>query len=121
MDHVFMKGMPFFGRHGVFTQERELGQRFIVSLELSLDLAPAGRADDLELTVNYADVYTKVRAIVEGPPYSLLEAVAERIAETLLADYAQVQSVRVELDKPGAPIAGLFATVGVAIMRVRST
>ena len=119
-DKIFLTGMPFFGRHGVFDEETRLGQRFLVTVELDCDLRQAGQADDLALTVNYADVYNIIRTVVEGPPKKLVEAVAEDIASILLREYAMIDRLHVRVEKPGAPIAGVFETVGVEIERSRN-
>lgn len=99
-DRVMLEGMVFFGRHGVLTAERELGQRFVVDLELRLDLSPAGLSDDLMRTVDYSSVYLLVREIVEGAPLDLIEAVAERISASVLNDQPLVDAVRVKVAKP---------------------
>ncbi|HZK19007.1 MAG TPA: dihydroneopterin aldolase, partial [Clostridia bacterium] len=52
-DRIFLQGLQFFGYHGVLPEERELGQRFTVDLEMAMDLAEAGRTDNLDDTVNY--------------------------------------------------------------------
>ncbi len=119
-DKIFLTGMSFFGRHGVFDEETKLGQRFMVTVELYFDLRKAARADDLALTVNYGDVYNRVRIVVEGPPRKLVETVAEDIAAILLREYVMIDRLRVRVEKPGAPIAGVFDTVGVEIERSRS-
>jgi dihydroneopterin aldolase len=99
-DRILLQGMVFFGRHGTLPAERELGQRFVVDVELHLDLALAGRSDDLTLTVDYSEAHRQVRAIVEGPPVDLTETVAERIAAELLARHQRVEGVRVRVAKP---------------------
>ena len=81
VDKVELIGMEFFGYHGCMKEERAIGQRFYVDVTMYLDLGPSGKSDDLKKTVNYADVFAEVRVIVEGEPFTLLEAVAERIAE----------------------------------------
>lgn len=117
MDQIFMEGMQFYGYHGVYSEESRLGQRFVVSLVLSCDLRDAVRTDDLSLTVNYGEVYNVVKEIVEGPPRRLVEAVAGDIAASVLARFGMVERVRVRLEKPGAPIAGIFSAAGVEIER----
>jgi len=56
-DRVLLQGLLFHAFHGVLPEERRLGQKFTVDLALSLDLRAAGRSDQLEQTVSYADVY----------------------------------------------------------------
>jgi len=120
-DAIRLRGMRFYGYHGALPAERELGQRFEVDVELTLDLRPAGQSDDLARTVNYAAVYDDVRQMVEGPPCRLIEALAERIAARVLADYPPVLAVGVRVRKPAAPVAGILETVEVEIERSRIT
>jgi len=119
MDKISLHRMTFYGYHGVFVEERKLGQRFIVDAELHLDLAPAGRQDNLTLTVNYAEAFDKVRRIVEGESFQLIEALAERIASVLLESYASVQEVTVRVTKPQPPFAGAYEGVSVELTRRR--
>ncbi len=120
MDKIELVGMEFFGRHGCSEEERLIGQRFLVDAALYLDLAPAGRTDDIELTVDYARVFDDVGRVVEGEPAALLETVAERIAGTLLEKYARIDRVRVTVHKPFAPLPGRFADAAVTIRRGRA-
>jgi len=115
-DRIHLVGLEFTGHHGVFPEERERGQRFVVDVTLVLDLEPAGRSDELAKTVNYQLVAQEVRAIVEGPARSLLEAVAEAVAERLLKVF-RVRQVQVRVKKPEAPLEGRFGWVGVEIIR----
>ncbi|MCI0183560.1 dihydroneopterin aldolase [Sulfoacidibacillus ferrooxidans] len=119
-DVIFIRDMEFFGYHGVFTEEQRLGQRFVISLRLLCDLEPAALHDDLTLTVDYGDVYNRVKEVVEGRKRKLVESVAQDIANTVLRCYPIVHTVVVHMEKPGAPIAGIFETVGVEIERSRT-
>jgi dihydroneopterin aldolase len=120
-DKIILKGMRFFGNHGVFVEETKLGQKFEVDLELSMDLQPAGQRDDLNLSVSYAEVYDLVEKILTGPPYKLLEAVAEAIAQNVLKQFEMVQEIKVTLKKPEAPIKGIFQYMAVEITRRRGS
>jgi len=118
-DRIVVSGMRFFGKHGVYTEETRLGQAFHVDLEMYLDLSAAGKHDDLSGTVDYGKAYATVKAIVEGPPLKLLEAIAERIATAVLMSLP-VEEVVVRVHKPGAPLPGPFDTVTVEIRRKRT-
>ncbi|HEX5417764.1 MAG TPA: dihydroneopterin aldolase [Chloroflexota bacterium] len=120
MDSIFLEGLTFYGYHGVNPEELRLGQRFVVSVTLGLNLAAAGRADDLAQTVNYATLYAMVRDIVEGPPVRLLETLGERITGVIL-DQTPAEEVVVRIEKPWAPVKGMVAgTAGVTVARRRS-
>lgn len=99
-DRILLEGMVFFGRHGTLAAEQELGQRFVVDIDLRVDLRVAGQSDDLTQTIDYSEVYRHARSIVEGPPLGLTEAVAERIAAALLERHPTVEAVRVKVTKP---------------------
>ena len=119
VDKVELVGMEFYGYHGCMKEERAIGQRFYVDVAMYLDLGPAGKSDDLQKTVNYADVFAETRAVVEGEPFTLLEAVAERIAEVLFGKHPLIERLRITEHKPYAPIPGKFADAAVTLRRAR--
>ncbi len=120
-DRILLEGMVFHGRHGTLPAERELGQPFIVDIELRFDLRPAGFSDDLTKTVDYGEVHRRVKEIVEGPPVNLVETIAERIAATILEDHSLVEAVRVKVAKPHVRLGDtVLAGSAVEILR-RST
>ncbi|HEV2952672.1 MAG TPA: dihydroneopterin aldolase [Candidatus Dormibacteraeota bacterium] len=117
MDRILLEGMAFFGRHGVFPAERELGARFVVDVEIDTDLTTAAQTDQLGDTVDYAHVHALVKQILEGPPCNLLEAVAERIAIQVLS-LSGVDQVKVRIQKR-PPLDGEFRAFGIEITRGR--
>jgi dihydroneopterin aldolase len=119
MDKIIAKGLTFKGYHGVLPQEKELPQKFIVDLNLFLDLRPAGIEDDLQKTVNYDEVYKQVKRIVEKETYNLIEALAENIAASLLLRFP-LERVEVTVYKPEAPVDGEFDYFGVNIVRCQN-
>ncbi|WP_047154296.1 dihydroneopterin aldolase [Aneurinibacillus tyrosinisolvens] len=119
MDKILFNRMEFWGYHGAFKEENKLGQRFLVDLELYLDLSAAGHSDILADTVNYAEIYNTSREVVENERYELVEAVAERLAAKILGDYNLVQEVLVRVIKPDPPIPGHYKSVAVEIRRAR--
>ncbi len=104
-DKIQLVGMVFYGHHGVDPMEQELGQRFIVDVDVYRDLKPAGLSDDVRDTINYARIYALVKGIIEGPSRKLLENLAESIAQGVL-DGLKVDAVRVKVKKPEVPMKG---------------
>ena len=72
--------MKFYGFHGVNSEEKILGQTYMVDCEVTLSLSTAGISDNLTDTVSYTDIYKTVRSVIEGESKNLLEALAESIA-----------------------------------------
>lgn len=118
-DRICLRGVAARGHHGVLDVERQQGQRFVVDVVCSLDLTVSGATDALAATVNYADLAEAIVADIEGSPLNLIEALAERIASTCLAD-SLVQAVEVTVHKPEAPISVEFADVAVTLTRSRT-
>jgi 7,8-dihydroneopterin aldolase/epimerase/oxygenase len=114
---VGLRGLEAFGRHGVHAAERELGQRFVVDLELELSRAVAVESDDLADTVDYAGLAGAVTEIVEGPPVALLERLAGAIADRALAEPG-ARSVRVTVRKPHVATPHPVADVSLTLVRV---
>jgi dihydroneopterin aldolase len=117
-DRIVLHDMVFQGRHGVLEREQHEAQPFHVDVELALDLRQAGVDDELARTVDYGTVFETCRTIVESTSFRLIEALAEAIAQELLADFA-VDEVTVRVRKPNAPLDGTFGYAGVEIRRAR--
>ena len=113
-DKLVLAGMIFFGYHGTLAPEHALGQRFVVDVDLHCDLRAAGQSDDLAQTVDYSQVHDQVRAILEGRPRQLTEAVAEAIAAAILDQHALVEAVRVKVTKPNVRL-GTTVLSGAAV------
>jgi dihydroneopterin aldolase len=110
--------MQFQGRHGYYDHEMTTPQPFEVDVELLLSLQPAGLDDDLAKTVDYAEVYSAIRQIVESTSFRLLEALAEAISHELLADFA-IDEVGVRIRKPAVQLGGPLDHASVEIWRRR--
>lgn len=104
-DRIILKGMQFYGFHGVNAEERALGQPYLVDLAVELDLAAPGESDRLEDTISYTRLYRVVQAVLEGEPKNLLEATAQAIASRILADFPAT-GVQVQVSKPRPPVRG---------------
>jgi len=118
-DRIILEDLAFYGYHGVFPEERKLGQRFTVDLTCGLDLSPAGDTDELGRTASYADIYDVVKAAFEEGPFNLIEAVAQRIADRVFAAFADIGWIIVRVKKPEAPIAMVRGQASVELHRVR--
>ena len=119
LDRIEVTGIRAWAHHGVLEDETRLGQQFLADVTLHLSTAPAGRADALARTVNYAEVAHAVREELTAGPYALVETLAERIAERILTDTGNplVRRVGVRVHKPAAPVGLPVDDVTVSIER----
>lgn len=118
-DTIFVKGLVIHARHGVMDHETEVGQRFVIDLELYSDLSESSRTDHLSDTVSYANVVTTAVAAFKNVNYKLLERAAGAVADAILATFPRIRAVKVTVHKPHAPIAAIFEDVGVVLTRSR--
>jgi 7,8-dihydroneopterin aldolase/epimerase/oxygenase len=119
-DRITLSGLRAFGYHGAFEHERQYGQEFVVDAVLWLDSRPAAAADDLSLTVDYAEVAAALAAIVTGEPVSLIETLAARLADSCLSAGPAVREVEITVHKPQAPLPQPFGDVSITIRRGRA-
>lgn len=118
-DRIILKGMQFYGYHGVNTEEKSLGQPYVVDLSAELDLSRPGMTDHLADTVSYTHIYRQVKQVVEGESKNLLEALAGAVARQVL-DSFPVESVQVTVKKPLPPVKGsVIEYAAVEIVRRR--
>jgi len=117
-DRIELRGLRVRGHHGVFEHERRDGQEFVVDVTVWMDLAPAAASDDLTDTLHYGELAERTAAIVAGEPSNLIETVACRVADMVMAD-ARALAVEVALHKPQAPISLEFADVAVVVRKSR--
>lgn len=115
-DRITLTGLEVFAHHGVFDFEREQGQRFILDVEVAVDLSAAAAGDALEQTVHYGELAEAVVAAVERDPVDLIETVAERVI-TIALGFPGVRQADVTVHKPDAPIDAKFSDVSVRMVR----
>jgi dihydroneopterin aldolase len=104
-DCLRLQNLLFWGRHGHFPSEQELGNRFEVDVELRLDVSRAAELDRIDLTVDLTQVYEIIRRHVEGKPCRLIETLATRIIEELIK-LDKVEAATLRLRKLAAPFPG---------------
>ena len=117
MDKIKIKNLEVHGYHGVFPEENEKGQTFVLSATLYCDTRQAGKTDNLAKTINYGSVSKMMYNFVQKNMFQLVETVVERLAEKMLLTIPELQKVKLELQKPEAPIGLKFETVAVEIER----
>ena len=117
-DLIELRGLRATGICGALPEERERAQPFEVDLDVEADLAPAGRSDDLVDTLDYGAIAAAVERVVTTERFTLLERMAARIAEVVLADERAV-AVTVTVRKLRPPVPQQLDTSGVRIRRTR--
>lgn len=118
-DRILLTDLAFYGYHGVMLEENTLGQRFRIDLECGIDLAAASKSDDVEQTINYAELYALVKEATEDTRFKLIEALAQHIVDRLFSSYEQIEWVRIRIRKPEAPIPAVAGEFAIELFRER--
>jgi len=119
MDCIELTDIRVYGYTGYLPEERALGQWFRVDLAIWLDLAAAGRSDDIADTLDYRTAIADVKQLVKTSTFDLIEKLAAEVAGTVLNGDRRIERVRVRLSKPAAPIPDFGGTVTLEIIRDR--
>lgn len=118
-DKIFVSNLCILGRHGVLEEEKVLGQRFFLDIEVTTDARRASEEDDPKKAICYAALCEIAQTVSDAGPYLLIETLAERVIEAILDRFVTVTAAKVRVRKPGAPISASFDTVGVELERPR--
>jgi dihydroneopterin aldolase len=116
---IRLENAVFYAYHGVLSDEQNLGGKFHVDAELECDITAGATTDHLKDTVNYERVYERIRELVMGKKYFLIEALAHAIASGILKEFKAVRRVTIRVRKPGAPIKGVVDHVEVEVTESR--
>jgi dihydroneopterin aldolase len=118
-DYIRLNKMVFRGYHGVWDEEREVGQRFEVDVEFAGDVKAAAASDSIRDTIDLYKVYQAVENIVTRKSFKLVETLAETIAGTLLRRFP-CRELRVRVRKPNSPVPGICDGIEVEIVRQKA-
>ena len=116
---IDITGLSLFTHHGVGAAEREVGQRLVFDISFELDRCDATVTDDVEHTVDYADVCQRVALAAQERSYKTLERLCTHIADRLIEHYG-VDQVTVRASKPEPPIALPVDEVSVEVWKERA-
>lgn len=117
MDKIYIKNFEIFANHGVFQEEKSLGQKFVLDIEVTLNLSEAGKTGNLTKSVHYGELAHFIEEVFTEKSYDLIETAAEMTADAVLKKYDLVDSIKVKVKKPWAPIGRHLEYAAVEIER----
>jgi FolB domain-containing protein len=106
MSSLYIKDLIIEAKHGVHDHEKQTKQRFLVSVELTIDLSRAAQSDDLADSLDWLLLKNEIVTIVQGNSFNLMERLAQVIAEAMLKHHG-VQEASVAIDKIDAFESGI--------------
>jgi dihydroneopterin aldolase len=114
MGIIRLTGLEFFAYHGYHAEERTIGNRYKVDVELEAFLGQAAIADDLSSTIDYEKVFAIVTERMKKPAW-LLEHIAYEITESLRNAFPQVKRISIEVSKFNPPLGGVCHSASVVV------
>jgi dihydroneopterin aldolase len=118
-DRIAIRGLALFAHHGALEGERAIGQRFFLDIAIETDFARAAATGAVEDTIDYGAVVEVATAAFMERPEALIETLAVRVAERILAHFPRAAAAEVTVRKPGAPVAAIFDWAEVSTRRTR--
>jgi len=118
MGLIRIEQMEFYSFHGCFEEERIVGNRFIVDLEMETDMSRACETDQIADALNYQTAYDLIKEAMKTNSY-LLEHIACRILDSLFSKFPELEKASVKVSKMNPPMGGKIKSVSVDISRAR--
>jgi dihydroneopterin aldolase len=118
-DVIELRGLRALGHHGALPGEQDRAQPFAIDLEIEADLGRAGETDALADTVDYGAAAAAAVRVVTGERWNLLERIAQRVADEVLAGDLRVAAVEVTVRKLRPPVPVELTSAGVRVRRER--
>ena len=118
MARITIENMEFYAHHGCFKEETLIGTWFSVDVWLDADTEKAQRNDSLDDTVNYAEVYARIKEEMSVPS-KLIEYVAQRILNRIFAEFPPVRKAGIKLRKINPPLGEKIGNVNVYLEQER--
>ncbi|GEK28399.1 dihydroneopterin aldolase [Furfurilactobacillus siliginis] len=115
MGKIRINNMSFHTYNGVYPEEKKLGQRLEMDVELSYPIETAVHDDDLTTTIHYGHVYNDIEDFVLNHPYNLIESLANNVLQMLQTKYPETTGIKLRVRKYAVPIAGIFDNVEIEV------
>jgi dihydroneopterin aldolase len=119
MDKIIIKDLQVYAYHGVAQEEKVIGQMFLVCLKIGVNLEKPATSDDVNDTLNYANICNDVQTVMQSKKCNLIEAAALDLIEYLFRRYASIMEISVMLKKPWAPMGHHLKYAAVELERKR--
>jgi len=120
MSYIRLVNMVFYAYHGVHDHEKKFGSKFEIDIEMKLSISKSSISDRLDDTIDYDKIYSMIESCVFNKKFNLIETLAGTINKKIMTSFRQIESIKVRVRKPHAPIKGIIDTVEVELGNNRS-
>lgn len=116
---IRIKNAQFYAYHGALQEEQNIGGKFEIDIDIHTNFTQAAMDDDLNLTINYHDVYQKLEQIIHSHKYYLIETIAQKITDEILLHFMGIEKVIVKVRKRSVPVGGMLDYVEAEVIKER--
>jgi dihydroneopterin aldolase len=113
---IRLRNCAFFARHGVYSEEEVLGQRFFVDAVLTVDGDSSLENDDIDGTVDYGKAFKAIEKVILGKRKYLIESLALEVGKSLCKKFKMIRSAEITIRKPNAPVQGVLEDIEVTVV-----
>lgn len=117
MGKIIIEAMEFYAFHGHYQEEQIVGNRFLVDLDIEIDMSKPAESDQLEDALNYQTAYRLVKNEMKRHKSNLLENIGKRILDALYDQFDGIREVTVKIRKMNPPMGGPIKCVSVTMSR----
>ena len=114
---IQLNDVQFYGYHGLYKEEQELGNTFIVNLSINF-IPLVSKITAINETIDYVQVYELVKTRMQTPT-PLLETIAEDIATSIFEQFLIAQKVDIQITKTKVYIPTLNGNISVSLSKSR--
>ncbi|ENX33882.1 dihydroneopterin aldolase [Acinetobacter colistiniresistens] len=118
MDAIIIEGLKVDTVVGCFNWERQIIQPLMLDLTIHNDLTQAAQSDELEDTLNYAQICELAAQVIQQAQPKLIEHAAQLVLECLFNTFPSIESISITIRKPA--IIAQANAVGIRLERNRN-
>lgn len=114
---IRIKNAQFYAYHGALQEEQNIGGKFEVDVDIYTDFREAAKNDELQLTINYHEVYKYLNSIIHSHKYYLIETIATEIANEVTKHFNGIEKIIVRVRKRSVPVGGMLDYVEAEVIK----
>lgn len=118
MDAIIIEGLKVDTVVGCFNWERQIIQPLMLDLIIQTSLEQASNSDQLEHTLNYAEICEISAKVIQKKQPELIEHAAKLVLNTLFTTFPSIESIMITVRKPA--IIAQANSVGIRLERHRN-
>ena len=111
---IYLNNLHFHGYHGLFEEEKIIGNEFMVNVEIGL--SNEQKIDEINQTIDYSMVYKIIQDNMNIPT-PLLETLVANISNAIYVYDNRIKEISIKIEKKHPPIQNFTGNVAVSFKK----